>query len=918
MKHIFFILAILCAINSVHSQTIINSYAAVLSFNSCNQLTVDNAAGFAPGDDVLIIQMKGAHIDTTNTGNFGSINNLNNCGNYEINRIQSVTANNINFSFNLLRSYDIPSGKVQLVRIPRHTNYTITSPHTATSWNGTKGGVFAIIVTGTLTMNDDINVSNTGFRGAVNANPTNHTQFTLNQTDFCFPVNNFSGAMKGEGIAEISTQRLYCRGELFNGGGGGNSTNAGGGGGSNGGLGGRGGDEWVGATPQPVGGRGGRMFNYAPTINKITIGGGGGAGDVNNAYTSNGGNGGGLIMILANTIVGNNRNLSANGQQGLDCSVGCIDGFGGGGGGGTVLINAQSISQLNVNVKGGRGANVTTNAGHGPGGGGSGGAVLVNNPTLFSNITIDNTGGAAGILNVNGSLSNWGAQAGSAGDTTSGFIIPVASVPFNQGSFLTSISDTLSSCQTLTLRAYANTGIATINWNFGDGNAGTGNPATHAYTQPGTYTVTAFATSSNGCVDTLTKNVIVPAEQMNVIITDTIYNCRSVRLTALTNGGSISNYSWQLGDGNSGTGSTITHTYTQPGNYSITLITTDAVGCTDTFSHAINSESSFNYTIQDSIIDCIRVWVDTLRNGGQTASTIRWLFGDGNASNTSPVLHKYQNTGTFKISLILSDTFGCTDTVIKTIYPEDKTITVDAGTDTTICFNSIITITATGASTYEWFPKNGLDNDKAATITTRQVEPVIYTVVGKDTNNCLGYDTVKIGILPLPVITIAATSNEVTCNEPQVTLTAFGASRYVWGPSEYFTDSTKSNQTVSPKVNTKYYVYGYDDLGCWDVITKTILVNKDASIFIADAFTPNNDGLNDKIRPYEICNFVFDEFRVFNRWGELLYTSADITRGWDGIYKNTSQKLGTYYYMITGKTHAGNHVVFKGNFTLIR
>src|SRR5690606_6283983 len=138
------------------------------------------------------------------------------------------------------------------------------------------------------------------------------------------------------------------------------------------------------------------------------------------------------------------------------------------------------------------------------------------------------------------------------------------------------------------------------------------------------------------------------------------------------------------------------------------------------------------------------------------------------------------------------------------------------------------------------------------------VDSVTYKITGTDTNGCKGYDSVTIGILPYPNITISSSGDKVTCNEPELELTAHGGIRYVWGPEELIENRESKVQKVRPIVTTKYNVYGYDEDGCWEIATKTVMVDMTPIIFIADAFTPNNDGTNDRIRPYILCNFKMD------------------------------------------------------------
>src|SRR5690606_20593541 len=100
--------AALCTTTTT-SDTVINAYAAVQSHDPCtNMISVDDATDFNIGDTVLMIQMKGATIDTTNTANFGNILNYNGAGNYEYNTIKAKTGNQLTLKYKIVRQYDIP------------------------------------------------------------------------------------------------------------------------------------------------------------------------------------------------------------------------------------------------------------------------------------------------------------------------------------------------------------------------------------------------------------------------------------------------------------------------------------------------------------------------------------------------------------------------------------------------------------------------------------------------------------------------------------------------------------------------------------------------------------------------------------------------------------------------------------------
>ena len=273
------------------SNIIINTYTPVLDI-ICNTIIVSNPSGFNEQDKVIIIQMKGAAIDYSNSNQFGDITSYNNAGNYEINTIKEIIDNKIKLVYELINDYDT-SGKVQLISFPVYENLTIDNELTALSWDGNTGGLLAFEVTGTLIMNNNIDVSGKGFRGAATIN--NITNYGA--SNYYYSLSSKDAAKKGEGIHEIQIDSQYkCgKGANANGGGGGNGHNRGGGGGgnnSNGGLGGK-----KKADYSEGRGIGGKPLNYSNKKNKIFIGGGGGAGEMNNSQGTAGENGGGIIII---------------------------------------------------------------------------------------------------------------------------------------------------------------------------------------------------------------------------------------------------------------------------------------------------------------------------------------------------------------------------------------------------------------------------------------------------------------------------------------------------------------------------------------------------------------------------------------------------------------------------------------------
>jgi hypothetical protein len=488
-----------------------NVYAKVTAIDLCtNSLTVSSSAGFNVGDKVLLIQMKGATIDQTNTANYGNITAYNSAGNYEFQTISAIAGNVITLQHQLVRTYDV-NHFVQLVKVGTYNNLVTQGTITCPAWNAATGtgGVMAIEASGQVALGGNIHMNGAGFRGGfTNWNEVGNHPCGL--TAFFLPNNTPDAGEKGEGIAHWVAGQENARGKLANGGGGGNSHNHGGGGGGNMGVGGVGG-YWSGCAPN-IGGLGGANLLYNNVQNKIFLGGGGGGGHQNNSVGANGGRGGGLIILKAGSLIGNNNAIQANGQDGFNTPGGGWDGAGGGGAGGTILLDVPVFTtNLNVNVNGGKGGNACCFVG--PGGGGAGGIVW-SAAALPGNVNATFTGGANGI--------EWGgnpmlATPGNPGGTLTGLNMPQGTVPFIQQA-VTIATTTPSVCQgtsaTLTSNYTNCTGCSGVSYQWQLNATDIAGATSSTYTTPtnlapGSYTYRLRVTTSTPQCTVFSPNLVI-------------------------------------------------------------------------------------------------------------------------------------------------------------------------------------------------------------------------------------------------------------------------------------------------------------------------------------------------------------------------------------------------------------------------
>ncbi len=515
---------------------VINSYAAVTGTNA-NSVTLASTVGFSVGNKVILIQMKGASIDTTNTSNFGTISFYNNTGNYEMLQISAITGNTVTFTTPLTRAYTV-SGIVQLVYVPVYVNVLVTGLLTCAPWNGSTGGVLAFEANGSITLNANIDAKGRGFRGGTKVSGS-FASCAGNVNGFKLPTTSMLSGNKGEGI--VITQSTFSKGmgALANGGGAGNDVNGGGAGGGNFGLGGQGGNSKCSSSPIALcGGRQGKNCTYSNVANKIFLGGGGGSGHENDGVSTAGEAGGGIIIIRGTTLNGNNNLINADGNDVL--TIAGNDGQGGGGAGGTVLLDVCATNSLSISAKGGFGG--TDNFGgpdcHGKGGGGAGGVIWTSSSTLaFTSVL---TGGNPGIFSNSASqcfnASN-GATAGQVGGSLSGLIIPGASVITNSAVINANITTTNVSCYNGTNGSASITPSVVGNY-------------TYLWT-PGNFTTTSInnlsagnysVTLTLGCIsNTLTFSISQPpAITLSINSPTSVCNGQAITLTAT----GASNYLW--------------------------------------------------------------------------------------------------------------------------------------------------------------------------------------------------------------------------------------------------------------------------------------------------------------------------------------------------------------------------------------
>jgi gliding motility-associated-like protein len=238
----------------------------------------------------------------------------------------------------------------------------------------------------------------------------------------------------------------------------------------------------------------------------------------------------------------------------------------------------------------------------------------------------------------------------------------------------------------------------------------------------------------------------------------------------------------------------------------------------------------------------------------------------------------------------------------------------------TACTGDSIQFKANGGSSYFWSPASNFNNPSSGTTKALINATQNFTVLISDPT-CKGDTIFIIPVTASPGANISVEkSNDANCSNDSAILIASGGVSYTWSPNLYITRNGGSQVTVKPYQTTTYIVQGRNQIGCYgqDSVTVYFFKTGDQKLFMPTAFTPNSDGKNDLFRPTFIGPSAKYDFKIYNRWGQLVYASKLPGAGWDGTLNGIPQKGDVYVFYITAEGGCNGKFEQKGTFVLIR
>ncbi|HYV94697.1 MAG TPA: gliding motility-associated C-terminal domain-containing protein [Chitinophagales bacterium] len=425
----------------------------------------------------------------------------------------------------------------------------------------------------------------------------------------------------------------------------------------------------------------------------------------------------------------------------------------------------------------------------------------------------------------------------------------------------------------------------------------------------GTFLIQLIVGNTMGCIDTVTTLVTIHEQPLAFAASDTTICYLD---TVQVFGSGVGSYLWLP---NYGLSSNIAQNpFASPDvTTQYILQVTNVWGCLDKDTILISVVDSVNVIAGSDTVICPFGQAELHASGG-----VNYIWnppaGLSNPNVANPVASPFSST-TYTVTI----SFGsCTDSA--TVYVGVKPLpNIAAGPDETICIGDSVMIFDCCGTSYFWDHGTTLTDPHSSSPIAFPSWTTTYHVAAHDTGSCplTMIDSVTVFvIIPNPLIT---TPDTVIYFGTGAQLYSIGGQNYQWLPPDFLNNTTIFNPFSSPTQSIKYYVNATTSDGCKLSDSVTITVEEDPLVVCPNAFTPNADGTNDYFQPLIFGMFQTELFDVFNRWGQLVYTTNDATKGWDGRYNGRESELGVYVYYLKGKSMTtGKKYFLKGNVTLIR
>ena len=461
------------------------------------------------------------------------------------------------------------------------------------------------------------------------------------------------------------------------------------------------------------------------------------------------------------------------------------------------------------------------------------------------------------------------------------------------------------------------------------------NPAT-------TYNIKLVANHTLGCgADSVTKQFTTYTKPVADFLIPNKNSCTGILniqcfdLSSVV-GASITKWNWIFGDGATDTIKNPTHTYNTAGHFNVGLVATDNRGCKSDIAYQVVAnfgKPKANFSVGNV---CVRnplmpVNLSTPGLGSTAITNYLWNFGDGNYLTGSQPIYVYQNEGNYTLTLIVTSDSSCVaDTLQKTVTVYGKPTASFKFENNCVNENTLFTNTSLpgfgqsliGNSKWLFGDGGSSNNYNAAHIFGNTKDYVVQLTVSGNRCPNLTDSIKKVVTVHKPRDPVIYPRIEGVRGTPIQLYALSGGVQYNWIPITGLDNAgiqnPIGNYNVSHPNIINYTINITDSLGCKVKDKQEIWLFADADIFVPTAFTPNGDGANDILKPLYVNIAKINYFRIFDRWGKVVFETSDMGKGWDATLNGNNLPMETYSWMISAITQQGKELIRKGNATLIR
>ncbi len=499
----------------------------------------------------------------------------------------------------------------------------------------------------------------------------------------------------------------------------------------------------------------------------------------------------------------------------------------------------------------------------------------------------------------------------------------------------------------------------TFYWDFGDGTSSTAFAPTHNYTSAGVYNVVLTVSDSTGCIKPDTASVTINVfDPVSAVITPDTSICPNTSIQLNASGGSnyvwspaatlsnpfISNpiasptvpttyqvivinpcgtdtswvsigihsiststskdtticrgdtaqlfasggggYSWNpatnLINGNTATPSVFPTTTTQ---YNVAITTQEGCPASDSILVSVIDIPQPVLTDDDSI--CKGTSIQLFASGADSYS---WSpIKDLNTTTGQTVTASPSTSTTYLVDFTNRCATLRDSVFIFVIEPVAL-----ASPNDTICYNETTEIWATGGVSYSWSPRSSVSSPTNDTTVVTPETPTTYQVIVTDANGCRDTAFTTIQFSPIPSV-YAGENQVINFGEVANLKATSSAGTFFWTFHTSLSDTTSKATTAQPSNTTRYVANLLDEYGC--LVSDTVIVSLDGSLYVPNSFSPNGDGKNDV---FQVKGEDINEFKlfIFNRWGEQVFYSTRLDKTWDGTYKGKLSQVDSYVWKI--------------------